>query len=180
MLRGAVGDVRHFADHVIAERGVRHGRLVLVPVEERFETHTHGGRWPRRTSTCTSAAAEPRRPPPMQQLVAWARDVWPYLFTVLWIGSAAWVTVDAVLRKRHAHAVVGWIGLAWLAPITGALAYYLLGINRIHRQATRARASRRHGPGRQREPCAARRRAALPRSIHATPASRDWCGSASA
>jgi len=22
---------------------VRHGRLVLVPVEERFETHTHGG-----------------------------------------------------------------------------------------------------------------------------------------
>jgi cardiolipin synthase len=72
----------------------------------------------------------------MQQLVTWARDVWPYLFTVLWIGSAAWVTVDAVLRKRHAHAVVGWIGLAWLAPITGALAYYLLGINRIHRQAT--------------------------------------------
>ena len=42
VLRGAVGDVRHFADHVIAERGVRHGRLVLVPVEERFETHTHG------------------------------------------------------------------------------------------------------------------------------------------
>ena len=43
VLRGAAGDVRHFADHVIAERGVRHGRLVLVPVEERFETHTHGG-----------------------------------------------------------------------------------------------------------------------------------------
>jgi CopG family nickel-responsive transcriptional regulator len=43
VLRGAVGDVRHFADHVIAERGVRHGRLVLVPVEERFEVHTHGG-----------------------------------------------------------------------------------------------------------------------------------------
>jgi CopG family nickel-responsive transcriptional regulator len=42
VLRGAVGDVRHFADHVIAERGVRHGRLVLVPVEERTETHTHG------------------------------------------------------------------------------------------------------------------------------------------
>jgi CopG family nickel-responsive transcriptional regulator len=42
VLRGAVGDVRHFADHVIAERGVRHGRLVLVPVEERFEVHTHG------------------------------------------------------------------------------------------------------------------------------------------
>jgi len=43
VLRGAVADVRHFADHVIAERGVRHGRLVLVPVEQRFEAHTHGG-----------------------------------------------------------------------------------------------------------------------------------------
>ena len=42
VLRGAVDDVRHFADHVIAERGVRHGRLVLVPVEEHTETHSHG------------------------------------------------------------------------------------------------------------------------------------------
>ena len=42
VLRGAVQEIRHFADHVIAERGVRHGRLVLVPVEERFEMHTHG------------------------------------------------------------------------------------------------------------------------------------------
>ena len=39
---GEVGEVRHFADHVIAERGVRHGRLVLVPVDEKTETHTHG------------------------------------------------------------------------------------------------------------------------------------------
>lgn len=42
VLRGEVGEVRHFADHVIAERGVRHGRLVLVPVDEKTETHTHG------------------------------------------------------------------------------------------------------------------------------------------
>jgi CopG family nickel-responsive transcriptional regulator len=32
VLQGPAGDVRHFADHVIAERGVRHGRLVQVPV----------------------------------------------------------------------------------------------------------------------------------------------------
>jgi len=31
MLRGAGREVRHFAEHVIAERGVRHGRIVLVP-----------------------------------------------------------------------------------------------------------------------------------------------------
>jgi CopG family nickel-responsive transcriptional regulator len=42
VLRGAVDEVRHFADHVIAERGVRHGRLVLVPIDEQTETHPHG------------------------------------------------------------------------------------------------------------------------------------------
>ena len=41
VLRGEVGEVRHFADHVIAERGVRHGQLVLVPVDESTEVHTH-------------------------------------------------------------------------------------------------------------------------------------------
>ena len=30
-LRGASGDVRHLADHVIAERGVRYGRVVMIP-----------------------------------------------------------------------------------------------------------------------------------------------------
>ena len=38
----AVQEIRHFADHVIAERGVRHGRLVLVPADERTEPHSHG------------------------------------------------------------------------------------------------------------------------------------------
>ena len=40
-LRGEVGEVRHFADHAIAERGVRHGKLVLVPVSEQTETQSH-------------------------------------------------------------------------------------------------------------------------------------------
>jgi cardiolipin synthase len=73
----------------------------------------------------------------MQDLLAWAREVWPYLFTVAYVGGAAWVTVDAVLRKRHAPAIVAWVGLAWLAPISGAIAYFLLGINRIQRSASR-------------------------------------------
>lgn len=30
-LRGPTQDVRHFADHVIAERGVRYGRVVTIP-----------------------------------------------------------------------------------------------------------------------------------------------------
>jgi len=31
-LRGRTVEVRHFAEHVIAERGVRHGNIVLVPM----------------------------------------------------------------------------------------------------------------------------------------------------
>jgi CopG family transcriptional regulator, nickel-responsive regulator len=42
VLRGAMRDVRDFARHVVAERGVRHGRLVTVPVEFENQTHAHG------------------------------------------------------------------------------------------------------------------------------------------
>lgn len=33
VLKGATGEVRHYAEHVIAERGVRHGQLVLLPAD---------------------------------------------------------------------------------------------------------------------------------------------------
>jgi CopG family nickel-responsive transcriptional regulator len=33
VLRGKSGEVQHFAEHVIAERGVRHGRVVMMPTE---------------------------------------------------------------------------------------------------------------------------------------------------
>ena len=51
------------------------------------------------------------------------------------VTAAAAVTVDAVLRKRHVSAVIGWIGLAWLAPGIGSLLYLTFGINRIQRNA---------------------------------------------
>jgi CopG family nickel-responsive transcriptional regulator len=43
VLEGAVRDVRHLAEHVIAERGVRHGRIVMVPAEIARERHAHDG-----------------------------------------------------------------------------------------------------------------------------------------
>ncbi len=46
VLRGATADVLHFAEHVIAERGVRHGRLVMVPVDVIEEAHPHGEHGP--------------------------------------------------------------------------------------------------------------------------------------
>jgi hypothetical protein len=32
-LKGTGAEVRHFADHIVAERGVRYGRLVMIPTE---------------------------------------------------------------------------------------------------------------------------------------------------
>jgi CopG family nickel-responsive transcriptional regulator len=43
VLRGQTHEVEHLADHVIAERGVRHGRVVMIPVELENQKHAHGG-----------------------------------------------------------------------------------------------------------------------------------------
>jgi CopG family nickel-responsive transcriptional regulator len=34
VLKGTTEDVRHMADHVIAERGVRHGQLIVLPAKD--------------------------------------------------------------------------------------------------------------------------------------------------
>jgi CopG family transcriptional regulator, nickel-responsive regulator len=41
-LKGAASDVRHLADHVIAERGVRYGRVVMIPTTSGGKPHKHG------------------------------------------------------------------------------------------------------------------------------------------
>jgi CopG family nickel-responsive transcriptional regulator len=41
ILRGKTDKVQHFAEHVIAERGVHHGRLVLVPTDVMIKPHRH-------------------------------------------------------------------------------------------------------------------------------------------
>ena len=46
VLKGRVSDVQHFADHVVAERGVRHGHVVYLPLHK---THTHGANTPGRS-----------------------------------------------------------------------------------------------------------------------------------
>lgn len=42
VLRGPTGDVRACGDHVIAQRGVVHGRLLEVPARVATEKHSHG------------------------------------------------------------------------------------------------------------------------------------------
>ncbi|MDP3225689.1 MAG: phospholipase D-like domain-containing protein, partial [Rubrivivax sp.] len=62
-------------------------------------------------------------------------QAWLQLFAVVHTGAAIAVTVDAVLRKRQVSAVIGWVGLAWLAPGIGSLLYLVFGINRVQRSA---------------------------------------------
>lgn len=61
--------------------------------------------------------------------------IWSVVASVLHILLASAVTVHAVLFKRDSRAVIGWVGLAWLAPFFGAAAYFSFGINRIQRKA---------------------------------------------
>lgn len=42
ILRGPTAHVRSFAESLIAERGVRHGQLNLVPVDMDMQQHHHG------------------------------------------------------------------------------------------------------------------------------------------
>lgn len=89
----------------------------------------------------------------MNEPWAWAQDLWPVLVSATYLGGASWVTVDAVLRKRHVPSIIGWVGLAWLAPVVGALLYFGFGINRIQRsgtaQALRAAWADSDGPERE-------------------------------
>jgi CopG family transcriptional regulator, nickel-responsive regulator len=50
ILKGRNRDVQTVADQVIAERGVRYGRLLAIPVKEGSEIHAHGGERARRHS----------------------------------------------------------------------------------------------------------------------------------
>lgn len=63
------------------------------------------------------------------------QDAIPYLLTLLHVGTAAGVTMHALLRKRDVASAIGWIGLAWLSPIAGSVLYVTFGINRVRARA---------------------------------------------
>jgi cardiolipin synthase len=63
------------------------------------------------------------------------RDAWSAAVLVVATGLSLVATGHAVLHKRDVRAALGWVGLIWLAPIVGALAYLLFGVNRIRRRA---------------------------------------------
>lgn len=64
----------------------------------------------------------------------WISLVWPVVFTLLHLLGSVAVTLHAILRTRQSKAAMAWIGLAWMAPLLGSIAYACLGINRIERK----------------------------------------------
>ena len=69
--------------------------------------------------------------------------LWPLLLSILSVATATAATLHVVLRKRDSRAVIGWVGLVWLAPLVGSLVYVCFGINRIQRRAMALKIDRR-------------------------------------
>ena len=69
----------------------------------------------------------------------WWLVLWPHVLTasVLVINVAA--SAHAILVKRDTRSTIGWVGLIWLSPVFGAIAYAVLGVNRIRSRATQLR-----------------------------------------
>ena len=68
------------------------------------------------------------------QILDLIKVVFPYVLAATHILCATWVTLHAILRKREVRTAIAWIGLAWLSPLLGSIAYWMFGINRIHRK----------------------------------------------
>ena len=64
------------------------------------------------------------------------------IFAPLGFAAAVAVTIHVLLNKREVPAATGWIGLAWVAPIWGAVLYFMFGINRVVRRARKLRGDR--------------------------------------
>lgn len=53
------------------------------------------------------------------------------------VAAAIWAAGHALLHKRDPRSALVWVSLSLSLPVFGALAYWLLGINRITRRALR-------------------------------------------
>src|SRR5258708_34730036 len=69
--------------------------------------------------------------------MAWSSPIAGTLVAILYVVLAAAVTVDVLLKKSDVRGALGWSGLVWLARVFGSLLYYLFGINRVTRRASK-------------------------------------------
>ncbi len=62
-------------------------------------------------------------------------EVWTVVAGAVTLALALVASGHAVLHKRDVRAALGWVALIWLAPVAGAGAYAIFGVNRIRRRA---------------------------------------------
>jgi cardiolipin synthase len=66
-------------------------------------------------------------------------DLLPVVGTLMVLAISLVASAHAILHKREVHASITWASLIWFAPVVGALAYVLVGRNRIRRRAAELR-----------------------------------------
>ncbi|HTL58932.1 MAG TPA: phospholipase D-like domain-containing protein [Candidatus Limnocylindrales bacterium] len=64
-----------------------------------------------------------------------AHHAWHIIFAGVALLLAVVAAGHAVLYKRDSRAAIAWVGFIWLAPIVGALVYFVFGVNRLRRHA---------------------------------------------
>ncbi|MGD9719872.1 MAG: phospholipase D-like domain-containing protein [Pirellulales bacterium] len=75
----------------------------------------------------------------LDQLAATLRDWWPHIITAISLALMVFASAHVVMFKKDTRAAIGWIGVVVLSPVLGALAYSVLGINRLQRRAINLR-----------------------------------------
>jgi cardiolipin synthase len=68
-------------------------------------------------------------------LSQWFAHAWHYIVFALTLVLSIWASGHALLYRRDTRAATMWVGFIWLAPLVGAVLYFILGINRIKRRA---------------------------------------------
>ena len=77
---------------------------------------------------------------PLRTAWDWWLLLLPHLVAWGIVGLSVLASAHAVLVKRDTRSTIGWVGLIWLSPVFGAVAYFLLGVNRIRSRASQLRA----------------------------------------
>ena len=80
----------------------------------------------------------------MESLVAtawrWWLVLWPHVLATSILALNIVASIHAILVKRDTRSTIGWVALIWLSPVFGAIAYAVLGVNRIRSRAGQLRA----------------------------------------
>jgi cardiolipin synthase len=79
------------------------------------------------------------------------REIWPHIIAAVSLALMIIASAHVVMYKKDTRAAIGWIGVVVMSPILGAVAYSVLGINRVQRRAINLR-----GAGRKRVSAAQR------------------------